>query len=63
LKEEVISDFALSRIYAAGWAAGSTLPSEKSADLNEKSIDRLNPHKSGPAKQRWRAGFDDALKR
>lgn len=58
-----ISGFALSRIYAAGWAAGSTLPSEKSVDLGDKDIDRLNPHKSDPEKARWRAGFDDALKR
>ncbi|MBI3676353.1 MAG: hypothetical protein HY243_07015 [Proteobacteria bacterium] len=59
----MLSDFALSRVYAAGWAAGSTLPSDQSGSLSEKEIDRLNPHKSGPAKARWRAGFDDALKR
>lgn len=56
-----VSAFDLSRAYAAGWKTASALPSGSS--LAEKDIDKLNPHKSGPAKARWRAGFDDALKR
>lgn len=55
------ADFALSRIYAQGWTAGRVHDGEI-VDL-ETTVASLNPYKTTAEKERWAAGFQDAMHR
>lgn len=54
--------FELSRIYGSGWNAAKKALSDVSVDVEEIEIESLNPHRSGEERERWAAGFSEALR-
>jgi hypothetical protein len=55
-----ISDFDLSRIYAEGWRAATSLPMSECDGLDARQVAELNPYADEPARSRWREGFAKA---
>jgi hypothetical protein len=54
--------FHLSRIYAAGWAAGRHHADTDAAEMNAEA-ERLNPYRLPAERERWAQGFRDSVSR
>jgi ribosome modulation factor len=55
------SGFELSRAYAKGWMAGKNYPAPPAPEALETTLDGLNPFSEEDRRDRWAAGFTEAL--
>ena len=57
------NSFRLSRIQAEGWNAAHRLPTIARDEVDAAKVDALNPYATASERNRWMAGFVDALER
>jgi hypothetical protein len=55
--------YALSRIFAKGWAAARATPANDDMGNLQERAATLNPYTKDPEKSRWCAGYVAALER